>query len=317
MIAGYIRVSTLDQVEYGRGLEIQKEAIVDYCQKNGLKLDRFYEEQGISGGLTKRPALAELQGDVASGLIDTVIITRLDRLARNLLVQESILSDFQDHGASVISIDEPDILSIDPSRILLRQMKGAINQYEKAMIVLRMKAGRSKKARDGGYAGGSPGLGYVTRRESRKSPSYLQVAPEEASTVELIYELRGQEKTLKDIATYLNANQYKTKRNGKWYPATVKYILENEVYKGFVNYSSIKVPALHEALIEADLSLPSENKTPIEALSFIINEKNKGASFRQIASKLNMNHIPTKRGGKWKAGTVKYLWDREKNFRRN
>ncbi len=316
MIAGYIRVSTLDQVEYGRGLEIQKEAILDYCKKNGLKLDKFYEEQGVSGGLDRRPALAELQSDVSSGLIDTIIITRLDRLARNLLVQESILGDFQEKGASVISIDEPDILSIDPSRILLRQMKGAINQYEKAMIVIRMKSGRTKKAKDGGYGGGAPPLGYITKRDTGKSPSYLAVQDTEASTVELIYELRHKGKTLKEISDYLNENNYKTKRNGTWHGCTVKYILENSLYKGFVDYSAIHTEGIHEPLIDRNFIIPS--KDTLQAEIFIVFEKNKGASFRQIADKLNLNHIPTRRGGKWKAGTVKYLWDKrissENNF---
>ena len=318
MVAGYVRVSTLDQVEYGRGLEIQKEAIRDYCEKNNFKLSRVYEEQGISGGLDKRPALAELQADVASGLITTVVINRLDRLARNLLVQESILGDFQDRGAAVISIDEPDILSNDPSRILLRQMKGAINQYEKAMIVTRMKAGRNKKARDGGYPGGSPCLGYKARRDNSKSPSYLEIVPEEAFLVELIYDLRSEGSSLTAIADYLNSKGYKTKRNGRWYISTVKYILENEVYKGLIKYSAVETDGQHEPIISPDYSHPplfTHNSS--QAITLIIDEKKRGASFRQIAAKLNMSSIPTRRGGKWKAGTVKYLWDREIGSQRN
>ena len=42
MNAGYVRVSTLDQVEYGKGLEIQKEAILEYGNKNGINIDKFY-----------------------------------------------------------------------------------------------------------------------------------------------------------------------------------------------------------------------------------------------------------------------------------
>jgi len=318
MIAGYVRVSTLDQVEYGKGLEIQKDIIKEYCRKNNLKLSKIYEEQGISGGLDKRPALAELQADVAAKIIKTVIINRLDRLARNLLLQESILSDFEERGAKVISIDEPDILSTDPSRVLLRQMKGAINQYEKAMIVTRMKAGRSKKANDGGYPGGAPGLGYKSERANSKSPSYLRVVPEEALLVELIYDLRKEGHSLREIADYLKAKGYKTRRKGKWHASTVKYILNNETYRGLIKHSSIKAEGLHEAIIDPDCILPPQNKSITdEAINLIISEKNKGASFRQIASKLNLNRIPAKKGGKWKAGTVKYLWDRLNSSGRN
>ena len=45
MVAGYVRVSTLDQVEYGRGLEIQKEAIRDYCEKNILNYPEFMKSR--------------------------------------------------------------------------------------------------------------------------------------------------------------------------------------------------------------------------------------------------------------------------------
>jgi site-specific DNA recombinase len=309
MIAGYVRVSTQDQAEYGRSIEIQKESIKDYGTKNGLKIDRFYEEHGVSGSLADRPALAELQADVKRGLIKTIIITRLDRLARELLLQESILGDFQEKGAQIISIDEPDILSIDPSRILLRQMKGAINQYEKAMITLRMKSGRIKKAKEGGYAGGTPCLGYKPVKDSNKSSSYLKILPEESRIITIIYELRERGKTLQEIADYLNSGNFKTKRHRSWHKSTIKYILDNKTYYGQLQYSAIELDGTHEPIVDEIISLPPEYPLKNKALYIIQEEKNKGASFRQIATKLNMNEIPTRRGGKWKAGTVKYFWD--------
>ncbi len=126
---GYIRVSTEGQVKDGFGLDVQKEAIEKYAQGRGMNSILFYEEKGQSGAVEDRPALAELRADIEDGQINTVIILRLDRLARDLLLQETIISDFQKHGATIHSIEEPNLCSSDPSRILFRQIMGAVNQY--------------------------------------------------------------------------------------------------------------------------------------------------------------------------------------------
>jgi DNA invertase Pin-like site-specific DNA recombinase len=67
---------------------------------------------------------------------------RLDRRARDLMVQESIVADFKRKGLSIISVNEPDLCSDDPSRILMRQMLGAFFQYEKTLLVAKLKGAR-------------------------------------------------------------------------------------------------------------------------------------------------------------------------------
>jgi DNA invertase Pin-like site-specific DNA recombinase len=84
--------------------------------------------------MESRPALLELQETVKE-TGGTVIIEKLDRLARDLMVSESILVDFQRKGVTVVSVAEPDLCSSEPTRILMRQMMSAFAQYEKSMIV--------------------------------------------------------------------------------------------------------------------------------------------------------------------------------------
>jgi DNA invertase Pin-like site-specific DNA recombinase len=55
------------------------------------------------------------------------------------MVSESILADFQRKGVTVVSVAEPDLCSSDPTRILMRQMMSAFAQYEKSMIVLKLR----------------------------------------------------------------------------------------------------------------------------------------------------------------------------------
>ncbi len=239
--AGYIRVSTESQVKDGFGLDIQKEAIEKYAQDQDIGSILFYEEKGQSGAVEDRPALAELRADIEDGQIDTVIILRLDRLARDLLLQETIISDFQKHGAIIYSIKEPDLCSSDPSRVMVRQIMGAVNQYEAALITARLRAGKHKKAQAGGFAGGQRPLGYKkTLGFQGKDIPDLTVKDTEARTVARIFELRGQGETLDSIVETLNLEGHKTKRGGSWYRATVKYILDNSIYQGNVSHGNIE-----------------------------------------------------------------------------
>ena len=108
-----------------------------------------FSENGVSGSLENRPALSEMFEYIKNNRVDGVVFLRLDRLARDLLIQENLLAEFQNLGVKPISVDEPDLLSSDPSRVMFRQMKGCISQYEKAMITLRLSSGRRKKVEMG------------------------------------------------------------------------------------------------------------------------------------------------------------------------
>jgi len=76
--------------------------------------------------------------------------------------------------------------------------------------------------------------------------------------VRRIFSMRRQGATLQAIADVLNAEKVPTKRGGKWYPATVRYILDNPKYKGFVEYyfrwngaQYIEAPGEHEPIIQS------------------------------------------------------------------
>lgn len=232
---GYIRVSTENQVEEGLSLDIQREAITSYCNKQKYELLRIYEDPGVSGATLDRPALLSLLESAKANEFDIVVIYQLDRLARDLYTQLFIEKELEVAEVELYSVCEPDINRNDPMTVALRQMKGVFAQYEKEMIRLRLTAGRLKKFRDGGYAGGSPALGYTPRREGR-AHSKLEVDKEEAKVVRYIKKLRRQGLSLREIALRLTEEGIPTKRGGEWYPATIRYILMNPLYKGKIRY---------------------------------------------------------------------------------
>ena len=105
------------------------------------------------------------------------------------------------------------------SGILLRQVLGAVSEFERSMITLRMLAGRRRKASAGGYAYGSPGYGYASVGRS------LQVLDPEKEVVELIGRLRTEGRSLRQIASALDALRIPPRRGARWHPKVIATIL--------------------------------------------------------------------------------------------
>ncbi|MEW5735018.1 MAG: recombinase family protein [Thermodesulfobacteriota bacterium] len=212
----YLRVSGKGQVN-GDGFTRQRKAIEDYAKANRIEIVRYYRDEGVSGTLENRPALAEMMVDLeANGHgIKTVIVEKMDRIARDLMIQESIIQDFRESGISLISaLEGADLLDNDPTRKLVRQVLGAIAEYEKSMLVQKLRVARQRKKGKGGKC------------EGRKS--YAEAAPE---TVERIKQLRrkpkgGTQKSFREIAELLNGEGVATRNGQPWTLQTVRNALK-------------------------------------------------------------------------------------------
>ena len=100
--AGYLRVSTANQVENGDGLQIQRNKIIQFCKEQGLSIGEFYEDKGISGAVKDRPALLQLLKDCESGHIKRVIVYKQDRLSRELTVALWLETQFKKYDIELI-----------------------------------------------------------------------------------------------------------------------------------------------------------------------------------------------------------------------
>jgi DNA invertase Pin-like site-specific DNA recombinase len=214
----YLRVSSQNQID-GDGYERQRDAIVRYCKVNALTVVGWYREQE-TGTVQERPELARLMVDLESNGhgIKTVIIERLDRLARDLMVQEAIIQDLRRHRIELISAAEgPDLASGDPPRKLIRQVLGAVAEYDKTMLVLKLRAARQRKRIKTGKCEGAK--------------RYGEDSEEEQAIIRKIRAMRRNKRggrkgaTLQEIADRLNAEGIPTKRGKNWAPAQVYYIL--------------------------------------------------------------------------------------------
>lgn len=199
----YLRVSGKGQIE-GDGLDRQEAAIRSYARQNEIKVRGAYRELGVSGEVDgmDRPAWVEMIAAALANRVKTILVEKLDRLARLQGIQEYIILDLRKkYNMSVIPVDDPTLSSDDPMRVLFRQIIGAIAQYDKTMIVLKTRAARERIRARG------------ERCEGQKPYGHRQG---EALGLARIRELRGKGHTLESIARTLGAEGIPTRHGGPW-----------------------------------------------------------------------------------------------------
>lgn len=229
----YIRVSTEDQTEYSP--DAQRRALLDYAKRNGILVSNeyIYMDEGISGRRAeKRPAFMAM---IAASKqkprpFDMILVHKFDRFARSRedsIVYKSLLR--KECGISVVSITEH--IEDDKFSVILEAMLEAMAEYYSLNLADEVKKGMTEKARRGEYQTYAP-FGY------RLEHGMLFPIPEKAVIVRQMYEdYLHHGKSPFGIARELNALGIKTLRGNTWENRTVKYILQNPVYKGYVRWN--------------------------------------------------------------------------------
>lgn len=227
-LTSYTRVSTNEQVEHGKGLDIQRKAVAEWARLNGHEIAYSFSDEGISGTkeVEDRPGLEDALASVKYNGSDGLVVTSLDRLARTLTIQEGALAAIWQAGGTVFTVDAGEVPEDDPNdpvRTFVRQIMGAVGQLEAGMIRRRLHKGRMAKAEDGGYIGGVVRYGY--NAENGK----LVPDPMEQRVIGIILEQRAKGHGYPFIAKHLNALGIASKNGGEWYPSSVRnVVLANE-----------------------------------------------------------------------------------------
>jgi DNA invertase Pin-like site-specific DNA recombinase len=226
-LVAYLRVSTEGQTE-GLGLDVQKAAITEWAEAHEHVIAAAFTDAGVSGsnGLDTRTGLADAFTLLRNDDADGIVVYRLDRLARDLMIQEQLLAEARQHGWAMFSTSSGEAAYLeddsgDPSRKMIRQVLGAVAEYERSMIALRLRSGRARKAQAGGFAYGAPPYGYAA-----VDGALVEVAEEQA-TLSRIRQLHGEAKSLRAIAKTLNAEGVKPRRGRVWHPGVLVRLLAN------------------------------------------------------------------------------------------
>jgi DNA invertase Pin-like site-specific DNA recombinase len=208
----YLRVSGKGQLE-GDGFTRQREAIDLYAKAQNIEIVQTFEEEGVSGktDLENRPALTDLIASLDVAGTRLVLVERLDRLARFLTVQESILQDLKRKKFDLVSVTEPDLCSDDPTRTLMRQVLGAFSEYERSIIVLKLRGARQRMKKKSG------------RCEGRK-PYGKTLA--ERETIQRMKVLRSGRYSYEEIAAALDSEGLAPRSGRSWNAIVVNRILQ-------------------------------------------------------------------------------------------
>lgn len=215
----YMRCSGESQIQ-GDTWSRQEAAISKYAKANGITVLEWFRDEGVTGKM-------ELEGRVGlSACIDYVrthdiklaLVEDSTRLARDLIVSEVVVREFQKIGVRVVAsaggVDLTEGDESNPTAKLIRQILAAVSEFERCCIVIKMKGARDRiRVRDG-------------RCEGRKSFGML---PGEVEVLATMHRFRLEGCTYKTIASNLNALEYPTRSGGKWLMQTVAKILDRSL----------------------------------------------------------------------------------------
>jgi DNA invertase Pin-like site-specific DNA recombinase len=202
----YLRTSSAANVGSDKDSDKrQRAAIASFAKAQGYRIvDEFYDA-AVSGAdpVTERPGFRAMLDRIAGNGVRVILVESPDRFARDLAVQLTGHDYLRSLGVELVPTSAPDFFTTDtPTAVLVRQVLGAVSQFEKASLVAQLRAARERK-----IAAGGRGSGRFT---------YAQKVPE---VVALVRELHGQRQSLRQISKTLAAQGHLT-GGGKPYTAT-------------------------------------------------------------------------------------------------
>ena len=249
--AVYCRKSVEDaEMQSFNSIDAQREAGENYIasqKANGwVCVPTRYDDYGYSGGNTNRPALQQLMKDCEAGLVDIIVVYKIDRLSRSICDFSELVKKFDEYGVQFVAVTQEINTATSSGRMMLNILM-TFAQYEREIISERTKDKLFASKRKGMYTGGVVVLGYKAVNKK------LVIIPEEAELVRRIFQRYIEIQSPKMIAAELNTENLKTKTGKPWQTASVYRILNNHTYVGEINYKGTTVyEGEHEGIIDAE-----------------------------------------------------------------
>lgn len=226
-VVGYVRVSTEEQAREGISLEAQREKIEAWAQVMGAELLSIEEDAGVSGkhirdreGLQRALELTYKEKAV-------LVVYSLSRLSRSTRDTLSVAEKLDKAGADLVSLSERIDTTTAAGKMVFR-MLAVLNEFERDQVSERTSAIlQHKKAKLEAY---SP-TPYGYKRHGNRLVEY----PAEQKVVLMIQKLREEGFSLRKIAGRLNKAGIPSKKGGRWYASSVRYILSNSLHENDEN----------------------------------------------------------------------------------
>lgn len=199
----YTRKSTEHGLEQEfNSLQNQEESCKAYIASqsfNGWQYYKTYSDAAISGGTMERPALKQMLDDMAHGLVNIVVVYKVDRLSRSILDFHNMMKYFEKYGANFVSITQSFDTSTSMGKLTLNMLL-SFAQFEREVSSERVRDKiRASKAK-GLWMGGSPRLGYDLINKK------LVLNPTEATQIRHLFEKYLELQSVNDLTEYAKQN---------------------------------------------------------------------------------------------------------------
>jgi site-specific DNA recombinase len=221
-------VSTEDQAKEGYSLEVQREYLESFAKREGLEIFKIYQDDGISGYTTERPALKQLLKDAKQKKFGLVLVYKIDRFSRNLKDMLNLVDELFSYGVGFKSATEPFDSTTSAGKLMFQQL-GSFAEFERNRIAERVFPGMIKGAQQGNWQGAryAP-YGYKYNKEKK----LLEVDEEETKVVKLIYTMFLCDKSVFAITEYLTKKGYRNRKGNIFSTKLIGDILKNRIYTG-------------------------------------------------------------------------------------
>jgi DNA invertase Pin-like site-specific DNA recombinase len=256
----YTRKSTEEGLDQAfNSLDAQREACAAYIMSQTGEgwtcLPSLYDDGGYSGGSMERPGLRQLLLDIDAGLIDVVVVYKIDRLTRSLADFARIVERFEARGASFVSVTQAFNTTTSIGRLTLNVLL-SFAQFEREVGAERVRDKVAASRKKGIFMGGPAPLGYDAK--DRK----LVINEAEAETIRFIFN-RYLETSIGRVIEELEAKGITTKAyvsraglkkgGGRWFIGPLRHILRNRVYVGDAVHKENVYPGEHKPILDRAL----------------------------------------------------------------
>lgn len=258
----YVRKSTEKGLELEfNSLHNQEEACKNYILSQafqGWEFAKTYVDGGISGGTMERPALKQMLDDMSRGLVNVVVVYKVDRLSRSIMDFHNMMKEFDKYNCNFVSITQSFDTSNSMGKLTLNMLL-SFAQFEREVSSERVRDKIRATRAKGQWTGGVPWLGYDCIDKK------LVINPTEAEQVKIIFEKYLELGSAADLAKYLSRNGI---FNKKWTTATGTHrggnpisgtslhrILREKIYTGYIEHKRGGTVARgeHNAIISMEL----------------------------------------------------------------
>ncbi len=254
----YTRKSSEEGLEQDfNSLQAQREACEAFIKSQageGWRLIRTaYDDGGLSGGTMDRPALQRLLSDIDQGLIDVVVVYKVDRLTRSLADFAKMVEVFDAHGVSFVAVTQQFNTTTSIGRLTLNVLL-SFAQFEREVTGERIRDKIAASKRKGMWMGGVVPLGYDV------SDRRIAIDEREAETVRYIFRRYLELGCVRLLKEDLDRRGVVSKRRkaktgiesgGHSFSRGALYaLLSNPIYAGEIRHKNLRHPGQHQAIVD-------------------------------------------------------------------